>query len=121
MDGTRYQGPEAAPRSHAASVITTANFWMLARCAVFGLSSQPTEYQQEVADRLHLPFGLLSDVTLELAKQPGLPTFQVEDMTLYKRLTMTVIDGLIEHVFYPVFPPNEHAQQVLDWLNDADR
>jgi peroxiredoxin len=83
---------------------------------VFGLSSQNTDYQHEVAERLHLPFRMVSDPTLRLARELGLPTFDAGGRTLYKRLTLIIRDGVIEHVFYPVFPPNEHAGQVLTWL-----
>jgi peroxiredoxin len=83
---------------------------------VFGLSTQSTEYQREAAGRLHLPFGLLSDEGLTFAKALGLPTFEVEEMTLIKRLTLVIDDGRIEKVFYPVFPPNENAQEVVGWL-----
>lgn len=83
---------------------------------VLGLSSQDTAYQREVVERLHLPFPMLSDTSLSLGDALGLPTFTVEGRRLYKRLTLVVRNGMIEHVFYPVFPPNEHAGQVLDWL-----
>jgi peroxiredoxin len=83
---------------------------------VFGLSSQPTDYQAEAVDRLHLPFAMLSDEHLALAGALGLPTISVDGTTLYRRLTMIVTGGVIEHVFYPVFPPDQHAQEVLDWL-----
>jgi peroxiredoxin len=83
---------------------------------VFGLSSQRTEYQAEAADRLHLPFALLSDERLELADALRLPTFTVEGERLYRRLSLVLRGGRIEHVFYPVFPPDEHAAQVLSWL-----
>ncbi|UNO41763.1 MerR family transcriptional regulator [Streptomyces sp. MST-110588] len=85
---------------------------------VFGLSSQDTDYQREVVQRLHLPFQMLSDPERSLAQALGLPTFVTGGLTLYKRLTLIVRDGVIEHVFYPVFPPNEHAAQVLTWLRD---
>ncbi|SNT51935.1 Peroxiredoxin [Streptosporangium subroseum] len=90
---------------------------------VFGLSSQDDEYQREVVERLHLPFAMLSDLGLRLADELNLPTFEADGMTLYRRLTLIIRNGVIEHVFYPVFPPNEHAQQVLAWLreNPADR
>jgi peroxiredoxin len=88
---------------------------------VFGLSSQDTDYQREVVDRLHLPFQMLSDPALSLAGALGLPTFQADGVTLYKRLTLILSDGVIEHVFYPVFPPDEHAQQVLSWLRGTSR
>jgi peroxiredoxin len=82
----------------------------------FGLSTQTTEYQQEAVSRLHLPFDLLSDVELTFTKCLQLPTFEVESMTLIKRLTLIVANGCIEKVFYPVFPPDRNAQQVIDWL-----
>jgi peroxiredoxin len=83
---------------------------------VFGLSSQSSEYQREAVDRLHLPFAMLSDERLALAGALGLPTFTAGGTTLYRRLTMIVTGGAVEHAFYPVFPPDQHAQQVLDWL-----
>ena len=88
---------------------------------MFGLSSQPTEYQAEAVDRLHLPFAMLSDEHLALAGALDLPTFTVDGMTLYRRLTMIVTGGVIEHVFYPIFPPDQHAQEVLDWLRANPR
>jgi peroxiredoxin len=83
---------------------------------MFGLSSQDTDYQKEAAERLGLPYAMLSDSGFRLAETLGLPTFEAGGMRLYKRLTLIVRDGVIEHVFYPVFPPGEHAAQVLDWL-----
>lgn len=83
---------------------------------VFGLSTQSTEYQRETAGRLHLPFDLLSDEGLAFAGALGLPTFEVEEMTLIKRLTLVIDDGQIKKVFYPVFPPDENAQEVIGWL-----
>jgi peroxiredoxin len=85
---------------------------------VFGLSTQDTEYQREVVERLHLPFPLLSDATLEFASAMRLPTFEVQSLRLLKRLTMIVRDGIVEHVFYPVFPPNVNAAQVVEWLTN---
>lgn len=85
---------------------------------VFGLSTQTTEYQREAVERLHLPFALLSDADLRLTHALRLPTFEVQDMTLIKRLTLIVRDGLIEHVMYPVFPPDRNAQDVVSWLAD---
>lgn len=84
--------------------------------AVFGLSTQDTAYQRELVHRLRLPFEILSDTELTLAEQLNLPTFGAGEMTLYKRLTLVIHGGMIEHVFYPIFPPNEHARQVLAWL-----
>lgn len=82
----------------------------------FGLSAQSTEYQQEAVRRLHLPFELLSDSQLMFAKALQLPTFEVESVILIKRLTLIVGNGCIEKVFYPVFPPDRNAEQVIDWL-----
>ena len=84
--------------------------------AVYGLSTQDTAYQREAAQRLQLPFALLSDEKLEFAKALKLPTFEVEGMTLVKRITLIVSEGTIEHVFYPVFPPDTSAAQVINWL-----
>lgn len=83
---------------------------------VFGLSTQETAYQQEVVARLHLPFPLLSDADLALSRALRLPTFAVDGMVLIKRLTLIIRDGVIETVFYPVFPPDADAARVLGWL-----
>jgi len=83
---------------------------------VFGLSTQSTGYQQEAVDRLHLPYELLSDEDLGFAEALGLPTFEVEGMVLLKRLTMVIDDGRIQKVFYPVFPPDKNADEVIGWL-----
>jgi peroxiredoxin len=83
---------------------------------VFGLSTQDTEYQREAAERLHLPFALLSDARFEFASALRLPTFVVQSMRLLKRLTLIIRDGTVEHVFYPVFPPDASAQDVVNWL-----
>ncbi|KAA2252408.1 redoxin family protein [Solihabitans fulvus] len=83
---------------------------------LFGLSSQDTDYQREVVERLHLPFPMLSDPARSLAQALNLPTFDAGGQTLYRRLTLIIHDDVIEHVFYPIFPPNEHADQVLAWL-----
>ena len=84
---------------------------------VYGLSTQDTAYQQEAAQRLHLPFPLLSDADLIFTKALRLPTFTVDSMTLIKRLTLIVEDGEIIKVFYPVFPPDQNAANVIDWLS----
>ena len=84
--------------------------------AVYGLSSQDGDYQREAAGRLGLPFAMLSDPGLELASALRLPTFHGGGNRLYTRLTLIIADGGIEHVFYPVHPPGEHAAQVLAWL-----
>ena len=84
---------------------------------VYGISTQDTDYQTEAAERLHLPFELLSDEDFEFATALGLPTFEVEGMVLLKRLTFVANGGLIEKVFYPVFPPNKNAEEVIEWLS----
>ncbi len=84
---------------------------------IFGLSTQSTEYQQEAVERLHLPFELLSDAELVFTRALRLPTFKVENMTLIKRLTLIVLNGRIEKVFYPVFPPDKNAQEVIRQLS----
>ena len=83
---------------------------------VFGLSVQDTAYQKEVAERLELPFPLLSDHRHELARAIRLPTFEVDGARLLKRITLIVDEGAISHVFYPVFPPHENAAAVLAHL-----
>ncbi|WP_201262774.1 peroxiredoxin [Deinococcus aerius] len=83
---------------------------------VFGPSTQDTAYQQEAARRLHLPFPLLPDEGLALARALGLPTFEADGQTLLRRVTLILRDGVIEHVFYPVFPPDRNAAEVLAWL-----
>ncbi|HSI43021.1 MAG TPA: peroxiredoxin [Methylotenera sp.] len=83
---------------------------------VFGLSSQPSDYQLELKQRLHLPFELLSDSQFALQQAMNLPVFQTSGMQLYKRLTMIVKANIIKKVFYPIFPPDQHAKEVIDWL-----
>ncbi|MGM4928366.1 MULTISPECIES: peroxiredoxin [unclassified Tardiphaga] len=83
---------------------------------VFGLSTQSNEYQTEMAGRLHLPFPVLSDEQLELSDALSLPTMEVADLTMIKRMAMIIDDGKITHVFYPVFPPDRNAGDVLEWL-----
>jgi peroxiredoxin len=85
---------------------------------VFGLSRQDGPYQRELVDRLHLPFEMLADPHGQLGLALDLPTFEVDGRSLYKRLTLVLRDGVIEHVFSPVFPPDGHAAQVLEWLRD---
>jgi peroxiredoxin len=86
------------------------------RADVFGVSTQSTPYQQEMVKRLEVPFEVLSDEQLKLTHALKLPTFTVDGMTLIKRLTLIVRDHRIEHVFYPVFPPDTHAEEVIAWL-----
>ena len=86
--------------------------------AIYGLSTQDSAYQKELADRLHLPFPILSDEALALTRALQLPTLQVAGLTLIKRLAMVVGDGRIAKVFYPVFPPDRNAGDVLAWLKE---
>ncbi len=85
--------------------------------AVYGFSSQDPAYQAEAVERLHLPFAMISDERFALDGAIGLPTFSAPGHPrLYSRLTLVVSGGAVEHVFYPIFPPNTHAQEVLAWL-----
>lgn len=84
---------------------------------VFGLSTQDTAYQREAAERLHLPFRLLSDESLAFTHAMTLPTFEVAGHTLLKRLALVIRDGVVEQVFYPVFPPDRNAEDVVRWLD----
>jgi len=84
--------------------------------AVVGVSAQSPEEQAEFAAREHIPYPLLSDERLQLADRLGLPTFEVGELRLYRRLTFVAHDGRIEKVFYPVFPPERNAAEVLGWL-----
>jgi peroxiredoxin len=83
---------------------------------VAGLSAQRIEDQVEFAERNAMPFPVISDERLDLARDPGLPTFDVEGLTLYKRLALIADAGRIVKVFYPVFPPDRNAEEVLAWL-----
>ena len=84
---------------------------------LFGLSTQDTDYQREAVARLHLPFPILSDEKLAFARALDLPTFVFEGVTLYKRVTLVLEAGRIAKVFYPVFPPDKSAEEVLAWLD----
>jgi peroxiredoxin len=86
--------------------------------AILGLSAQLLEDQVEFADRVHLPYPVLSDPALRLADALRLPTFEVAGMRLYRRLTLVASERRIVKVFYPVFPPDRNASEVLSWLAD---
>jgi peroxiredoxin len=104
---------------------------------VFGLSTQVSEYQREAAERLHLPYALLSDADLTVTRALRLPTFEIQGSlegqgdaggreeetkaVLLKRVTLMVREGVIEHVFYPVFPPDENAGAVIEWMKRLAR
>ena len=111
IPGARGCTPEAcAFRDHHADLAA-------AGADVYGLSTQSTADQAEAAERLHLPFPLLSDEDVLLAEPPLLlPTFEAGGRRRYRRLTLIVAAGRIEHAFYPVFPPDSHAADVLAWL-----
>lgn len=83
---------------------------------VYGLSTQTTEYQKEAKIRLQLPFELVSDNTLKFINALNLPTFEVEGVQLSKRVTLIARNGIIKKVFYPVFPPDKNADQVIEFL-----
>src|SRR4029453_15682513 len=85
----------------------------------FGPSSQGTAYQHEGGVRVPLPFPVVSDERLELARAIKLPTFKVAGMTLLKRMALVIDDGIITKVFYPVFPPDKNAEEVIAWLRDG--
>ena len=113
IPGARGCTPEACGfRDHHADLLSAGTR------TVYGLSSQSTDYQAELADRLGLPFPILSDPDLALAKALDLPTFEADGERLFSRLTMVVTDGRIEHAFYPIFPPDQHAAEVLGWLRE---
>ena len=110
IPGARGCTPQAcAYRDHHAELVAE-------RARVFGLSTQDSAYQHEMAERLHLPFAVLSDERLELTRALRLPTFEHAGLTLHKRHTLVIRDARIEHVFYPVFPSDRDATQVLAWL-----
>lgn len=86
---------------------------------LFGLSTQDTAYQKEAATRLHLPFAILSDEKFALGNAIGLPTFTTSGMTLFKRMALVIDEGIITKVFYPVFPPDKNAADVVAWLQES--
>jgi peroxiredoxin len=110
IPGARGCTPESCGfRDHAAELAAVGT-------ALAGVSTQDTEYQREAVERLLLPFPLLSDADLQLADALRLPVFSAGGQTLLKRLTLIVRDGVVEKVFYPVFPPDRHAEEVLAWI-----
>jgi peroxiredoxin len=93
-----------------------AELKQLGVAALYGLSTQNTAYQREAVERLHLPFAILSDADLKLTHAMRLPTFTVDGMTLIKRMAWVIDDGVVSQVFYPVFPPDRSAAEVIGWL-----
>ena len=96
-----------------------AELQQLGVARLFGLSTQDTEYQREAVERLHLPFPILSDAALAFARAIRLPTFQVAGMTLLRRMVLVIENGVIIRVFYPVFPPDKSADEVVAWLRNS--
>jgi peroxiredoxin len=88
---------------------------------VFGLSTQMTDYQREAKGRLHLPFDLLSDNSLNFSNALGLPLHHVAGMNLTKRVTLVFNDGVIVKYFYPIFPPDKNIDDVIDWLKETNQ
>ena len=111
--GTRSPARVGARRKAARFAIITPNSqrWAL---TFYSLSTQSTEYQKEMAERLHLPFPALSDANFALCAALRLPMFEADG----KRLTLIIADGRIEAVFYPIFPPDRNAGDVIDWLRN---
>jgi peroxiredoxin len=115
IPGARGCTPEAcAFRDHQAELLA-------AGARVVGVSTQTPAYQAEAASRLHLNYPLVSDADLRLTRELALPTFEAAGEVLLRRLTLLVRDGVVEHVWYPVFPPDSHAQEVLSWLQTGPR
>jgi peroxiredoxin len=114
IPGARGCTPQScAFRDHSAELASLG-------ASVAGLSAQTLDDQVEFAERNSMPFPIISDEWLELARDPGLPTFEVEGLSLYKRVALISKGGRILKVFYPVFPPDRNAQDVVDWL-EANR
>lgn len=110
IPGARGCTPQACSyRDHAAELGQLG-------AVVFGLSTQSTDYQREMATRLHLPYEVLSDFELTMTRALRLPIFQFREWTLLTRHTLIIVGGRIEHVLYPVFPPEADAGNVLSWL-----
>ena len=111
IPGARGCTPQScAFRDHAAELAALG-------AAVAGLSAQSLDDQREFAERNRMPFPVVSDERLELARALGLPTFEVEGLRLYKRVTLVAERGEVEKVFYPVFPPDRNAAEVLAWMS----
>lgn len=88
--------------------------------SIFGLSVQAPAVQKEFAQRNHITFPIISDSQLKLTEHLKLPTFDFEGEKLIKRMAFFIKDGIIQKVFYPVFPPDKNAEHVLAWLNTQD-
>jgi peroxiredoxin len=114
VPGARGCTPQScAFRDHAAELAALG-------AAVAGFSAQPLEEQLEFAERNHMPYPVIADPELKLAAALGLPTFEFEGTMLYKRVTLVIEACAVSKVFYPVFPPDENASDVLAWLRGAE-
>ena len=114
--GPQSQAPWAARRKAAPFAIISPSYANMAWRMCSAFPPKHRIIQREAVERLKLPFPLVSDAELRLAKALKLPTFDAAGMTLFKRLTLIVDDGVLTKVFYPVFPPDKNAEQVLSWL-----
>jgi peroxiredoxin len=115
MPGARGCTPQScAFRDHRAELAELG-------ATVVGMSAQSLADQEEFAAREHIPYPLIADPDLELARALGLPTFDIAGMRLYRRITLVAQAGRIEHVFYPVFPPDRNAADVVAWLRGEPR
>lgn len=112
IPGARGCTPQSCSFRDNSEVLTNLN------AKVYGISTQSTAYQKEMVERLHLPFEVLSDEDLKLAKELNLPTLIVNDMTLIKRITLICKDNKIVKVFYPVFPPDKNVDEVINWIEN---
>jgi peroxiredoxin len=112
IPGARGCTPQSCSFRDNNQVLTNLN------AKVYGISTQSTAYQKEMVERLHLPFEVLSDEDLKLAKELNLPTLIVNDMTLIKRITLICKDNKIVKVFYPVFPPDKNVDEVINWIEN---
>jgi peroxiredoxin len=101
-------------RDHAAELAE------LGASRIAGVSTQTLDEQIEFAERNHMPFPVIADPKLELRDALRLPTFEIQGHTLYKRLALIAVGGWIAKVFYPVFPPDRSAQDVVDWLRATE-
>ena len=99
----------------ACAVRDQLSSFRLARVDVLGLSVQPAGQQRDAVERLRLPYPLLSDEQLQLAGSLRLPTFEFHDQTYFKRVTLIICRGRVEAALYPVFPPDQAAEQALAW------
>jgi peroxiredoxin len=110
IPGARGCTPQScAFRDHAAHLAELG-------ASVAGLSAQTLDDQVEFAKRNHIPYPVIADPDLRLGLALRLPTFDVEGVTLYKRITLVVEGCAVAKVFYPVFPPDRNAAEVVAWL-----